>query len=118
MAGDAEGEEAVAVEGGEGVLVVCVEEPTAFQLDLVVAADTALGLDEGGDRSVVAVDDGAGQYLGVLEVVERQPRADEDVVVEGGRGCRVVAAVDPMGAGLPEEKEIHGPFGRVEKALG
>ena len=84
----------VAPDAGENVGVRHVGEETRLDLQVHVLAEPAFGLDADGSRLGVAVYDGAGQDLRVVDVVERQARADEEVVVERrGRRLVLVAAV-------------------------
>ena len=86
--------EIIVLEACQRVTSVDCEEPAALQFDLPIVSDPPFHLDKEQGRLVLDVNDGPDERRRALHVVQRQPSADEDVVVEWrDRRVVVVAAV-------------------------
>ena len=93
------------IEKGEQILRSDVEKEAPLEFHCDAIAETALRLDEGGCRAVTGIDDGAHEGRGILNVVERKTRAQEDVLIVDRRGRGFIAPVVQV---LEQQPQIGG----------
>ena len=85
MPGQAKGERIVAVDRKKGVPFVHIERKPPFEFQEDIGTETALRFDQGCGGAIFRIDHRAAEDGGVVDIVQRQPSAQEDIIVKRGR---------------------------------